>query len=39
MLKHPTYILFKKAEMYKKVFGECCDTPQSCCCNPTPTAP
>ena len=29
----------KKAEMYKKVFGECCDTPQSCCCNPSPTAP
>lgn len=22
----------EKAKLYKKVFGECCDVPQSCCC-------
>ncbi len=32
-----------KAEHYKKVFGDCCDVPQSCCggcnCSDTPTTP
>ena len=34
-----------KADKYKKVFGPCCEVPQSCCgggcgckCNETPTA-
>lgn len=22
----------QKAELYKRVFGDCCDVPQSCCC-------
>lgn len=22
----------QKADLYKKVFGDCCDVPQSCCC-------
>jgi hypothetical protein len=25
----------EKAKLYKKVFTECCDVPQSCCCWPT----
>ena len=28
----------KKAEAYKKIFGDCCNTPQCCCgCNQNPT--
>lgn len=23
----------QKATLYKKVYGDCCDVPQSCCCN------
>lgn len=26
----------QKADLYKKVFGDCCDVPQSCCCGNCP---